>query len=187
MDDNMTNKTSMAFIGAVLIYLLLLIGFSIQIYQQELNPYMSKKPFVESQEIKKSDIVDVIVDQLKENKKGYSNNVWTTLGTVIAVISMVLGSTRFQMILTSHKASIPVIQAVLILLFVLHAYAYMLYQNGNIQLMQKLEYVAGSLEYYKSYSIYDIEVVLNLVFDSILFVFLAYTISCIKEVGIDKA
>ncbi len=169
----------------VLVYLLLLIGFSLEIYQQEVNPSQQEETYVDNQDSAKLNIANVLVDQLKENKQGYSNNVWTTLGTIIGAIGMVLGSTKFQRILKSDRSSVPVIQAILLLLFCLHAYAYMLYQGGNIRLMNQLEYIVGSIEFYKSYRIPSVEVIFNLVFDTVLFVLLAYIIGRIRDLKVE--
>ncbi|MFW2372483.1 MAG: hypothetical protein ACN4GM_05125 [Gammaproteobacteria bacterium] len=185
MMEDSRPKTPVMFSVFVLIYFVILIAASIWICQSEEFPDSHDDEYVQAHDVKHSDISNVLVDQLKENKKGYLNNVWTTLGTIIAAIGMVLGSTKFQRILQSDKLSIPVVQLILIILYGLHGYAYMLYQGGNIELMQKLESVAGSIYYYRSYMIQDIEVIFNLLFDTVLFILLAYIIGRIKDIEVD--
>jgi len=180
-------KIPVMFIFLALMYLAIFTAFTVWLCQPGDVLHNQADKYVHAGDVKHSAIADVLIDQLKENKKGYLNNVWTTLVTIMAAIGMLLSSTKFQRILKSDKLSIPVLQSILIILYALHAYAYMLYQDGNMRLMQQLESVVGSIYYYQSYMLHDIEVIFNLFFDTILFILLAYIIGRIKDIEVEGA
>jgi len=169
-----------------IIYILIFVGFSWQFVVQESDLSFNKGLCTEALDCDRDKIDIVLVDQLKAGQKGYSNNVWTTLATIIGAIGMVLGSAKFQRILESSKSVVPVVQVVILSLFVLHALAYWLYQSENIHLMQQLGGVVGSIELYSGYMISSREVIMNLIFDTILFVLLAYIIDRIRSVKVEN-
>ncbi len=104
-----------------------------------------------------------------------------TLGTIIGVIGLVLGSDKFQKILLSGKSVIPVIQLMILILFVLHVFAYHSYQAENVRLMDSLAAVVGSIGFYEGYLLTVKEITSNVIFDTILFLLLAYIIDRIRS------
>ena len=182
---DISNTASNNFFILCLVYILVLILFSWQLVEQDSRLSFEKNQCTKTLNCDKSKIADVLVDQLKENKKGYSNNVWTTLGTIIGAIGLVLGSDKFQKILVSGRSVIPVIQIMILILFVLHAFAYYSYKSENIHLMGLLGSVVGSIGFYEGYLITVEEIAANLIFDTILFLLLAYIIDRIRNVKVD--
>ena len=167
-----------------LVYILVFAGFLWLSVVQESGLSFQKSGCVDAMNCDDK-IASILVDQLKDNKKGYANNVWTTLGTIIGAIGMVLGSDKFQKILVSSRSVIPGVQVMILILFVLHAFAYCSYQNENVRLMGLLGAVVESIEFYKGYLITVKEIASNLIFDTILFLLLAYMIDRIRSVKIE--
>ena len=85
-----------------------------------------------------------------------------------------MGSDKFQKILLSGKSVIPVIQLMILVLFVLHVFAYHSYQAGNVRLMGLLAAVVGSIGFYEGYLLTVKEIISNLIFDTIFFVIGVY-------------
>ena len=181
MAKNTIIETTFQFKVLFFVYVVILSIYGGFVYQNNAGQYDIKE-FTETEIISKAGVVDVLVNQLNENKKSYSNNVWTTLATIVAAIGMVLGSGKFQSIIKADERSIPVIQSILVSLYAMHAHAYMLYQNGNSRLMHQLNQLVGSdIYYFQAYTIADIEVMFNLLFDTILFLLLAYVVGRIRN------
>ncbi len=183
-------ETTVPFLRFFISYCILLVAFSSYAYYKQNIASNGKDACdqvlkLENNDVK-NDLKKDLIDQLKANKQGYSNNVWTTLGTIIGAIGMVLGSRKFQQILKSESRTILAVQIFLVLLFFLHAYAYTLYQGGNVRLMGQLACVVGSIDFYKTYRIPEVEVMLNLIFDTVLFVLLAYIIDRVGKVEVEK-
>lgn len=182
---DISNTASNKFFILGIIYILVLIGFSSQLVEPDSELSSKKAECTDTLDCDKYKITDVLVDQLKENKRGYTNNVWTTLGTIIGAIGLVLGSDKFQKILVSGKSVIPVIQILILILFVLHAFAYTSYLAENTRLMNLLGAVVGSTGFYEGYLITIKEIILNLIFDTMLFLLLAYIIDRIRSVKVE--
>jgi hypothetical protein len=153
---------------------------------QDNTTVISARDLVKPENVKPSDLANDVIDQLKENRAGYSNNVWTTLATLVAAIGMVLGSNKFQSMLRSDRLSAPIIQIFLFALYGAHAFAYMLYQKGNMRLMEQLGEAVGSVAFYKTYRILDVELLFNLFFDTVMFLLLAYVVFRVRDIIAEK-
>ncbi len=165
-------KSAKIFISFLTLYALFLIPATFLILQQ--GNSLSKTEHVVVKEIPNADVVAGIVDQLKGNSKSYLNNVWTTLATIVGALGMVLGSARFQEILRTGRSTVRMVQAVLVSLYVLHIGAYYLYLEDNIGLFNKLKFIIEPMDYYYTgYLIGSTTVILNLIFDTVLFILLA--------------
>lgn len=178
-------QTKRNFVILVFIYLAMLTTASVGVYWLDANAESSSKS-TEIQQVDKANITAVLVDQLKENRKSYSNNVWTTLGTIIGALGLALGSAKFQKILQSGKYSIAIVQGALVVFYALHALAYGYYQRENARLMDQLEQVAGSIDYYKGYLLEVFEVTLNLSFDTFLFLLLAFIALRVADLSLEE-
>ncbi len=173
------------FVILVLIYLTINIIFITQlVVSANGSSNQDKKHAVEytNAKVKRDTVAIHLIDQLKENKSAYNNNVWTTLATLVAAIGMVLGSDKFQRIIRSDKQAVWVIEGAVVLLFAVHAYAYYFYLVMNSDLMDFLENFVDSLLYYQGYKMRYGGVILNLVFDTALFLLLSYIILHIRQV-----
>lgn len=182
--SDISNMASNKFLLLGIVYIVFFTGFLSLAVSQETNLSFKKGECTEILNCDQYKISAVLVDQLKDNKKAYANNVWTTLGTIIGAIGLVLGSDKFQKILVSSKSGIPAIQVMILFLFVLHAFAYCSYQVENVRLMSLLGGVVGSIEFYRGYLITAKEITSNLIFDTVLFVLLAYIIDRIRSVKV---
>lgn len=177
-----TATTSSKFVILVIVYIAMAVVFSWLAVVQQADLSFDKVDCAAPAPCEAENIIPLLVDQLKQNARAYSNNVWTTLGTIIGAIGMVLGSRKFQIMLQANRLMVPLLQMTILLLFVLHALAYWFYQGENIRLMGLLGGVVASMEYYRGYLIGFETVVLNLVFDTVLFVLLAYIIDRMRNV-----
>ncbi len=96
------------------------------------------------------------------------------MATIVGALGMVLGSNKFQEILRTGRTTVRAIQIVLIVLYFLHVCAYYSHLEENISLFDKLKSIIGPMEYYYAgYLIGNGSVIINLVFDTVLFVLLA--------------
>ena len=129
----------------------------------------------------KAMVTQHLVDQLVENNQAYDNNVWTTLATIMLAIGMLLTSEKFAHIVAEHRGSVQAIHWIVFALFCLHLVAYYLYQLGSDELLGKMHGLVTNMSYYEKYSISDVRLILNSVFDLFLFLLLSFIVDSFRK------
>ena len=125
----------------------------------------------------KTDIVKFLINQIGQNSKGYLNNVWTTLATVMMAIGLTLGSNRLQDILKHNSNAVIIFQIAIFLIFVAHAGSYWYYYYQSNQLLDLLEPLVVDIRYFEGFSIQRSQVIINLAFDAIIFLLLVFIVN----------